>query len=226
MQGVGHSSRERQRQPIQRHPGPAHIPDAYCRSAGLLEDISKRCSSAFVESGDTVALLGASDLRGRVSHLPCRSEYLETIHGLVAGRPNINLELECRVQQICRDAIALGLIRSAHDCSDGGLAVALAECCIQGALDSREQRKSLAAGRALFGEAQSRIVVSLKPQDLHALEKLASESAVPMTVLGSTAPDGTFYNTRPHRLSRRQAERSLDRQNLTPSPFLTGRNPV
>ena len=139
-----------------------------------------------------MVLLGAPDLRGRVSHL-AGSEYLETIHGLVAGRPNINLELERRVQQLCREAIGAGLIRSAHDCSDGGLAVALAECCIQGGVGFTGTAKVL--GRwdaALFGEAQSRIVVSLKPGDVPRLEQMASESNVPMAVLGSTASDGTF----------------------------------
>ncbi len=159
---------------------------------GLLEDISKRCSSAFIESGDTVALLGVSNIRGKASHL-AGSEYLESVHGLVAGRPNINLELERSVQKLCRDAIGSGLIRSAHDCSDGGLAVALAECCIQGGLGFTGTAKVL--GRwdaALFGEAQSRIVVSLKPEDLPALEQLASESNVPMTVLGRTSSDSGF----------------------------------
>ena len=159
---------------------------------GLLEDISKRCVSSFQEPEDVVALLGSSNFRGRAADL-AGSEYLESVHGLVAGRPNINLGLESKVQRLCREAIALGLIRSAHDCSDGGLAVALSECCIQGSLGFTGTAK--AGGRwdaALFGETQSRIVVSMKPADLPALEKLASESNVPMTVLGRTSSGGAF----------------------------------
>ncbi len=172
--------------------GQAIYPTPIVGALGLLEDISKRCSSAFQEPGDTVALLGASGLRGRASDL-AGSEYLESVHGLVAGRPRINLDLERRVQRLCREAIALGLIRSAHDCSDGGLAVALAESCIQGCLGFVGTAKVL--GRwdtALFGEAQSRIVVSLKPADLPDLEKLASESHVPMAVMGRTSSDDSF----------------------------------
>ena len=91
------------------------------------------------------------------------------MHGLVAGRPYIHLEVELAVQRSCRRAIRSGLLKSAHDCSDGGLAVALAECCIAGAVGFRGSGGI--SGRwdaALFGERQSRIVVSLAPEAVDA----------------------------------------------------------
>ena len=88
---------------------------------GLIEDINKVCRIGFRDEGDVVAVLGGkkgdSGLGG--------SEYLEVMHNLVAGSPNLDLDLEKRVQETCLDMIRDGLIKSAHDCSLGGLAVAL-----------------------------------------------------------------------------------------------------
>ncbi|MCH8746002.1 MAG: phosphoribosylformylglycinamidine synthase II, partial [Chloroflexi bacterium] len=124
----------------------------------------------------------AADLAG--------SEYLQVVHGRVAGRPYINLGLEKRVQELCRRAIADGTVLSAHDCSDGGLAVALAECSILGgigfvggpALGHLPKRWDV----ALFGEGQSRIVVSLAPAQLAWLSGVAGELGVPLLELGVT----------------------------------------
>ena len=136
---------------------------------GLLEDAALHTRSSFPEEGLAVALLGRADLRARASDL-AGSEYLQAVHGLVAGRPAVDLGLERRVQTLCRRLIAEGIALSAHDCSDGGLAVALAESCVQGGV-------GFVAGAvlpprwdaALFGEGQSRIVVSLHPRPLAAV---------------------------------------------------------
>jgi phosphoribosylformylglycinamidine synthase len=117
---------------------------------------------------------------------------LQVVHGRVAGRPAIDLALEVRTQALCRRAIGEGIIASAHDCSDGGLAVALGECCIQGGVGFRAGTALShpdASGRwdvALFGERQSRIVVSLPPQEVPRLEALAAELGVPTLELGVT----------------------------------------
>ncbi|MDY6782524.1 MAG: phosphoribosylformylglycinamidine synthase subunit PurL [Cyanobacteriota bacterium] len=97
------------------------------------------------------------------------SEYLATIHGVVAGKPPVvDFELERAVQAACREGIARGWLSSAHDCAEGGLAVALAECCIGGELGAEIDLPPVAGARrwdeVLFGEAASRIVVSLKPE--------------------------------------------------------------
>jgi phosphoribosylformylglycinamidine synthase len=117
---------------------------------------------------------------------------LQVVHGRVAGRPAIDLSLEGRTQALCRRAIRQGIIVSAHDCSDGGLAVALGECCIQGGVGFRAGTAlshSDASGRwdvALFGERQSRIVVSLPPDGAPRLGALAAELGVPIRALGVT----------------------------------------
>ena len=192
--------------------GQAIYPTPIVGALGLLEDVSLHSSSAFKGPGELVALLGAGDtpptvppyqewikggeIKARVRDM-AGSEYLELIHGIVAGRPSIDLELERRVQQLCRRAILEGIVTSAHDCSDGGLAVALAESCIAGGVGfhwagrggegrGRSTLPSSPApfrGRwdaALFGEAQSRVIVSLRPERLGDLQMLASELEVPV----------------------------------------------
>ena len=105
--------------------------------------------------------------------------------------PSIDLDLEVRVQRLCRRAIREGLLESAHDCADGGLAVALAESCIAGrtGLPRHRRHESGRWDAALFGETQSRIVVSLATSAMPAFERLAAEEGVPWTRLGSTGGD-------------------------------------
>ncbi|MCH7511545.1 MAG: phosphoribosylformylglycinamidine synthase II, partial [Chloroflexi bacterium] len=150
---------------------------------GLIEDIERVVPMGFQGEGDAVFLLG-SDLRGEADGL-AGSEYLKLLHdGLVAGRPRIDLDLEVRVQGLCLEAARRGLLRSAHDCSRGGLAVALAECCIEGGhgLDGSEVAIGGRLDAALFGEAPSRIVVSTADGD--GLAALARERDVPLAPLG------------------------------------------
>jgi phosphoribosylformylglycinamidine synthase len=136
-----------------------------------------------------VVLLGADPSLVDVDDL-AGSEYLQRIHGRVEGRPKIDIDLEKRVQALCREGIGQGLITSAHDCSEGGLAVALAECSIQGgigfngdfAIDDRWDA-------VLFGERQSRIVVSLPGDLMTAFVPLASSFGVPVSILGYTGGD-------------------------------------
>ncbi|MBA7674121.1 Phosphoribosylformylglycinamidine synthase subunit PurL [subsurface metagenome] len=160
----------------------AIYPTPICGMVGLNEDISQRCDMGFVGEGDQVFLLGSGfdgvGLGG--------SEYLELVHGLVRGRPHIDLNLEKRVQSCCLKAIRQGIISSAHDCSDGGLAVTLAECCLRGGLGFKGEgwRFGGRLDAILFGEVQSRIVVSVKSEKVQLLEKIANISRVPVTRLG------------------------------------------
>jgi phosphoribosylformylglycinamidine (FGAM) synthase-like enzyme len=148
---------------------------------GLIEDIGKRCTSGFVGEGDLVFLLGGRDKDEGLAG----SEYLELVHGMVAGKPSIELELEKRVQRCCLSLIEQGVIKSAHDCSDGGLVVTLAECCIRGGIGFKGDWEI--QGRidtALFGELQSRIVVSAALGKTKQLEKIAARKGVPLHRLG------------------------------------------
>ena len=156
---------------------------------GLLEEVGLRCQSAFQEEGATVVLLGVASLLGDPVSL-AGSECLELVHGLVAGRPAIDLDLEVRVQRCCLRLIQAGLLQSAHDCSEGGLAVAVAESAIQGRLGFRG--RVTPEGRwdaGLFGETPSRIVISLAEGHLSQVERLCQEEGVPHVILGTVAGD-------------------------------------
>jgi phosphoribosylformylglycinamidine synthase len=128
---------------------------------GLIDDISHITRATFHEDGDAVLLLG--DMGGELGG----SEYLATIHCAVAGAPpHCDVEQEKRVIDVLLEAIQSGVVSSAHDCSDGGLAVALAECCIanpesqSGAEIDLSGWRDLPDRAILFGESQGRIVVS------------------------------------------------------------------
>lgn len=125
---------------------------------GLIPDITKVCGQAWQNEGDLIYLLGAS-----VKPTLGGSEYLNTIHQTVAGKPPVvDFELERAVQKACREGIRQGWVKSAHDCAEGGITVTLAECCISSGLGAKitlsgENRLDT----VLFGESASRIVVSI-----------------------------------------------------------------
>ncbi len=147
---------------------------------GVIEDISKVTESFFINEGDAILLLGEN------THELGGSEYLRMLTGKTIGEcPAIDLEREKKVQRLCLEAIERRLLNSAHDCSEGGLAVALSECCFGKGLGAKiELNDTLPIDALLFGEAQSRIVVSLDESKLGSLLGLAGEFGVPVRVLG------------------------------------------
>jgi phosphoribosylformylglycinamidine synthase II len=164
--------------------GEAIYPTPVVGMAGLVENVQRHCTQGFKKSGDMVILIGtretsANSLGG--------SEYLELEHRLVQGNVYIDLDLERRVQRCCLELVRHGIISSAHDCSDGGLLVCIAECCIANGLGFVNQswRTEGRIDAALFGEAQSRIVISLDPKFLGKLEKITEKWQVPVTRLGT-----------------------------------------
>ncbi|MFP5273354.1 phosphoribosylformylglycinamidine synthase subunit PurL [Coleofasciculus sp.] len=138
---------------------------------GMIPDLSQICAQGWHNEGDLIYLLGLP-LTVTTPHLSLgASEYLSAIHGVVAGKPPIvDFELERRVQAACRQGIRGTFLRSAHDCAEGGLAVALAECCISGGLGAEIELGLAEASlerrwdEILFGESASRILVSVKPE--------------------------------------------------------------
>ena len=162
------------------------LPTPIIGAMGLSDDVSKHAASGFSVEGDFVVLLGSDYLSGRIDGL-AGSEFLELEHGMVLGNPDINLVLEKRVQELCRRLIKEQQIHSAHDCSDGGLAVALAECCIGGEMGFVGNLNF--RGRwdaALFGEKQSRVLVSIPEVNMPRLKALSEECKVPCVMLGRT----------------------------------------
>lgn len=160
--------------------GEAVYPTPVVGMVGLLPDVGKCCTLAFRDPGDLIVLLGEP-----APHLGA-SEYLAVIHEQEAGPvPEIDLAREKAVQDCCRILVREGLVKSAHDCAEGGLAVALAECCMAGGTGARAE--IFLQGRAdacLFGEAQSRVIVTCTPRNLPAVEKAARDAGVPCQVLG------------------------------------------
>ncbi|UCH51071.1 MAG: phosphoribosylformylglycinamidine synthase subunit PurL [Chloroflexota bacterium] len=163
--------------------GEAIYPTPVVGMVGLIEDVAKHCTSGFNNEGDLVFLLGDSQT---VDSSIGSSEYLELIHGTTKGNPYLDLEMEIRLQHCCLEAIGRGLIRSAHDCSDGGLGVALVESCLANGLGfiSDDWQPEGRLDAALFGEAQSRIIVSVAPKFVWKLESLAARHHIAATKLG------------------------------------------
>jgi len=131
---------------------------------GLIPDLNRICGQAWQAEGDLIYLLG---LPPQSPTCLGASEYLATIHNTVAGRPpRVDFDLERRVQLACRTGIRASWIQSAHDCAEGGLAVALAECCISGELGAKVNLElpedSPRLDEVLFGEGGARILVSVE----------------------------------------------------------------
>jgi phosphoribosylformylglycinamidine synthase len=189
--------------------GKAIYPTPIIGVLGVIDDASRVLSRALRRAGDDVILLGEAfgELGG--------SEYLKTVHGLVQGPPpQLDLPREASLIACLVRAAAGGLLQSAHDCSDGGLAVTLAECTFDtggvglevdvpmasaargsspadtdAAVDVAARRFSAAfspAIAALFGESASCVVVSVAPENRDAVLTLAAEAGVPAHPIGRT----------------------------------------
>jgi phosphoribosylformylglycinamidine synthase II len=121
------------------------------------------------------------------------SEFLHMQHDLVAGAcPNLDLDLELKVQKLCLLAIEKGWVSAAHDCAEGGLAVTLAEMSIASkniGMTVELQGQNLRLDELLFGEAQSRIVLGVKPECVDALVHAAAQMGVPCQKLGVAGAD-------------------------------------
>jgi phosphoribosylformylglycinamidine synthase len=167
--------------------GEAILPTPIVGVVGLLSDAERRTTQWFKDPGDLIVLLG--DPAGQLGG----SEYLATLHRRLAGPlAPLDLERERAVQAACLAAIEAGCVRSAHDCAEGGLAVALAECCMTGPTRLGAEVTLGGPGRAdevLFGEAPSRIVVSVAPADHARFAQIVGEWAVPLAVLGRVGGD-------------------------------------
>jgi phosphoribosylformylglycinamidine synthase len=158
---------------------------------GLIEEARHTTTQWFKEAGDVILLLGVTkDELGA-------SELQTILTGEASGdAPQLDLERELAVQKACLDAIRAGLVRSAHDCSDGGLAVALAESCFtsyrRDAIGARIDLGEHAAlsglhdpTALLFAESPSRIILSAKPESLDEVKAIAQQNGVACAVIGA-----------------------------------------
>jgi len=172
---------------------------------GLIDDQKHVTTQWFKNEGDIIILVGivaaVSDRRSK-SELLGGSRYLKVCHGLRIGPPpHVDLAHEIRVQNAVRDLIREGLVQSAHDCSEGGLAVALAECCFNperllgaeidcsGRPMGDAHASPSEAATVLFNESQSRIVISVAPAKLENVTSMLNEHGVPFQELGTVRSD-------------------------------------
>ena len=156
---------------------------------GLIDDADRSMTQWFKRDGDEIILLGSSreDLGG--------TEYLKVVHAREQGSPPyLSLDTEKALHDCVLSLLRDGLLQSAHDCSEGGVAVALAESCFSGPDRTLGAVVRLTQGRlrkdaVLFGESQSRIVVSATPVHRQAILDHAKRFAVPAEVIGSVSGD-------------------------------------
>jgi phosphoribosylformylglycinamidine synthase II len=160
--------------------GNAIYPTPIIGVVGLIENAARVITRTFKREGDSIVLLG--DDRGELGG----SEYLRTVHGLVRGdAPELDLARERALQTVVSQAAAVGLLQSAHDCSDGGIGVSLAESCFDsGGLGATVDLDGVSAEIALFSESASRIVVSVSPSKESDVLKRASAAGVPARRIG------------------------------------------
>lgn len=148
---------------------------------GLVHDTEHITTQGFKTEGDVIFLLGDTfaELGG--------SEFQAVVHGVTEGRPpGLDLAVEKKLLNSVLEAIQNGLVRSAHDLSEGGLAVALAESCISGGLGAKvDVASELRADFALFSESQSRILLSASAEKAAELEKFIASCGVPVRRIGN-----------------------------------------
>ncbi|WP_026486229.1 phosphoribosylformylglycinamidine synthase subunit PurL [Caldanaerobius polysaccharolyticus] len=160
--------------------GKAIYPTPVIGMVGLVEDLSRIATQGFRDSGDIILLVGKNrcELGG--------SEYLKEIWGLEKGSvPYIDLNFEKRMQAFVREVIKLGLVKSAHDVSEGGLAVTIAESCISGKKGACiELKEDIRPDALLFGESQSRVVISADKGDVDMIKAIAMKHDVPVESIG------------------------------------------
>jgi phosphoribosylformylglycinamidine synthase len=160
---------------------------------GIVDDVTHITTQWFKNNADLIYLVGENreELGG--------SEYLSTIFRKTTGPvPELDLQFEKQVQDTVLEAIQEDIIKSAHDCADGGLAVALAECCIS----NREKMigasinldDDIRADCLLFGETQSRIIVSVNPADGEKLVDIFIKNGVPISAIGRVGGDSLVIN--------------------------------
>jgi phosphoribosylformylglycinamidine synthase len=161
---------------------------------GLLEDVHKAVKMHFAKAGRTVILLRANDPGDAVDAQSefGSSEYAKEVLGAVWGYPpQLDIEKEATLQRALVALIQDGLVESAHDCADGGLAVALVEAALPAGigLTVNLPGHELAPEFRLFGEDASRVVISCDPARLARIKQVAGEFGVSTDVLGQTGSD-------------------------------------
>src|SRR2546429_63921 len=170
----------------------ALYPSPVVGMVGVIDDYGRRLGAGLRAEGDFVLLIGSShnDMGG--------SEYLKVEHGYVAGRPPaLDLTREQAVNRLVLAAAENGFLHSAHDCAEGGMLVALAECCLLGGIGVRcpaiRPEPPLRLDAAFFGESPSRYIVSVPSRAMPELQSLARRHHVELSLLGLAGGDAIEF---------------------------------
>jgi phosphoribosylformylglycinamidine synthase len=161
---------------------------------GILEDVHKAAKMHFAAPGRTIVLLRGGEL-GDITDAETEfgsSEYAKEVLGSLWGYPpELDLEKEAALQKALIEMVQQGLLDSAHDCSDGGIAVALTEKAFPAGVGARVNLGSggLFAEYALFGEDASRVLVSCTPESLARIKQIAGRHGIAVDVIGETVPE-------------------------------------
>jgi len=173
------------------NPESAIFPTPIIGMLGVIEDVEKhKMSPSFKKEGDIILYVGAprNGLGG--------TEYLKVIHGLTTGdAPILDLDVELKVQETVLEAITSGLVTAAHDISDGGLAVTIAEMGIFGSLGAQIDLSVLSGSihEIWFSEAQSGIILTCQPNQKEPLMKHLSQGGVDVAQIGTVQGDALNF---------------------------------
>jgi phosphoribosylformylglycinamidine synthase len=166
------------------------MPTPVIGMVGLMEDVRRVITPGFKKEGDVIALLGTTEDDLSIS------EYAVSVAGLTPAEmiadgkvPKLDLNRELAVQRACLEAAEAGLLSAAHDCADGGLAVALAELCFSSlgrqAIGAEVNlNETLNATTVLFSETPSRIIISFDSEVSDSIRQICAKNNAPLTVLG------------------------------------------
>jgi phosphoribosylformylglycinamidine synthase II len=170
-------------------PSGAIIPTPVIGMLGLLQNVQKAVNSLFKSAGDMILELGIN--KGEIGG----SEYLEMATGKIQGQPpQLDLDYERRLHNVCQALANRELVQSMHDVSDGGLAISLLECLNSdrklGCKVDADKLPRLRPDFLLFGESQSRVIVSCKPQNLESLLDEARKEKIDAAEIGRVTDDG------------------------------------
>ena len=171
---------------------------------GIIEDNSKIMDLSYKNSGDMIVSLGS--INGSLGG----SEYLKEVHGIVEGPiPPIDLEIEKNLQDFCLEAISEGIIKSAHDISDGGLAVNIAEsiCNSEKGIGAEIYiERKLRVDEILFGECQGVIIASIDSKDLDRISSLGKKYKIYTQTIGNVTNDSKLTINDDISITRKKVE--------------------
>jgi phosphoribosylformylglycinamidine synthase len=171
------------------------LPTPVIGMVGLIEDVRRVVSPGFKKEGDVIALLGSTQEDLSMSEYAVSVAGVTTAEIAAAGTvPGLDMERELAVQRACLEAAEAGLLLSAHDCADGGLAVALAESCFSSlgrdAIGAEVNLTGpLGPTATLFSESPSRIILSFDASDAHAVQEIAERNNAPFAIVGRVGGD-------------------------------------